>query len=121
MWHSYSYNPENPSGMPKIFIQNMEKTVVVSKTARPLLFLLQEEFIDWMHACGGKGRCTTCKAIILKGEENLIPKSQAEIRYESQNQLASNERLCCQTKLISGDLEVMVPEESKLPHVSYSY
>jgi ferredoxin, 2Fe-2S len=119
MWHSYSYNPENPSGMPKIFIQNMEKTVVVSKTARPLLFLLQDEFIDWMHACGGKGRCTTCKTIILEGEENVNLLTKAEEKYAKNGELLKNERLACQV-LINGDVVIKVPEECKLPHLHYS-
>lgn len=107
--------------MASIVIQNLsEKTIQNPNLSKPLLWIFQENQIDWMHACGGKGRCTTCKAIILKGGENLIPKSPAELRYESQNLLAQNERLCCQTKLIEGDLEIAVPEESKLPHMKYS-
>lgn len=107
--------------MASIVIRNLnEKTIPNPNLAKPLLWIFLENGIDWMHACGGKGRCTTCKAVILKGGENLIPKSQAELRYESQNQLASNERLCCQAKLVAGNLEVEVPQESKLPHVMYS-
>jgi ferredoxin, 2Fe-2S len=105
--------------MPKIFIQNMEKTVVASNTARPLLFLLQDEFIDWMHACGGKGRCTTCKAIIVNGEENLSLPSKAEELYSKKGELLKNERLACQV-LVYGDIIIKVPEETKLPHLNYS-
>lgn len=108
--------------MASIVIRNLpEKTIPNPNLSKPLLWIFLENRIDWMHACGGKGRCTTCKAVILNGGENLIPKSAVELKYESQNQLAPNERLCCQTKLIVGDLEVAVPEESKLPHVQYSY
>ena len=108
--------------MASIVIRNLnEKIIQNPNLAKPLLWIFLENGMDWMHACGGKGRCTTCKAIILKGGENLIPKSAAEIRYESQNQLAANERLCCQAKLVGDDLEIQVPEESKLPHIQYSY
>ena len=108
--------------MASIVIRNLnEKTIQNPNLSKPLLWIFLENGIDWMHACGGKGRCTTCKAVILKGGENLIPKSPAELRYERQNQLAENERLCCQAKLIQGDLEVEIPDESKLPHVLYSY
>jgi 2Fe-2S ferredoxin len=107
--------------MASIVIRNLdEKTIQNPNLSKPLLWIFLENGIDWMHACGGKGRCTTCKAVILKGAENLIPKSPVELKYEGQNQLASNERLCCQTKLIQGELEVLVPEESKLPHLKYS-
>lgn len=107
--------------MASIVIRNLNgKTVQNPNLSKPLLWIFLENGIDWMHACGGKGRCTTCKAEILKGAENLIPKSAAELRYESQHQLAPRERLCCQARLLTGDLEVTVPEESKLPHVVYS-
>ncbi len=107
--------------MASIVIRNLnEKTIQNPNLSKPLLWIFLENGIDWMHACGGKGRCTTCKAVILKGDENLIAKSSVELRYESQNQLASNERLCCQTKLIDGMVELLVPDESKLPHMVYS-
>lgn len=107
--------------MASIVIRNLsEKTIQNPNLSKPLLWIFLENGIDWMHACGGKGRCTSCKAVVLKGEENLIPKSPAELRYESQDQLAANERLCCQAKLTEGDLEIQVPEESKLPHMKYS-
>lgn len=107
--------------MASIVIRNLgEKTIQNPNLSKPLLWIFFENGIDWMHACGGKGRCTTCKAIIEKGSENLIPKSPVELRYESQNLLAANERLCCQAKIIDGAIEVSVPEESKLPHVKYS-
>lgn len=108
--------------MASIVIRNLdEKAIQSPNLSKPLLWIFLENGMDWMHACGGKGRCTTCKAIILEGAENLIPKSPAEFRYESQNLLAANERLCCQAKLMQGNLVVQVPEESKLPHVLYSY
>jgi 2Fe-2S ferredoxin len=108
--------------MATIVIRNLsDKTIQNPNVSKPLLWVFLENGVDWMHACGGKGRCTTCKAVILKGAENLVRKSPAELRYEGQHQLASNERLCCQAKLIEGDLEVRVPDESKLPHIRYSY
>ncbi|MBL7832944.1 MAG: (2Fe-2S)-binding protein [Cyclobacteriaceae bacterium] len=107
--------------MASIVIRNLDKkTIQNPNLSKPLLWIFLENGLDWMHACGGKGRCTTCKAVILKGEENLIPKSAAEIRYESQNQLGPTERLCCQTKLTGGEVEIEVPEASKLPHIRYS-
>lgn len=107
--------------MASIVIRNLsEKTIQNPNLSKPLLWIFLENGIDWMHACGGKGRCTTCKAVILKGGENLIPKSPVELRYESQNQLAANERLCCQTKITGGEIEIEVPESSKLPHLNYS-
>lgn len=105
--------------MAKILIENLEKAIDVTDKTRPLLFLLQDEFIDWMHACGGKGRCTTCKAIIIEGMDNLSATTRAEDRYAEKGALRSNERLACQVRVL-GDIRISVPDECKLPHLKYS-
>ena len=71
-----------------------------------------------MHACGGKGRCTTCKVIVVNGFENFSDVTPAEVRYHQLGALGDTERLSCQTR-ISGDVSIAVPDEYKLPHVQY--
>jgi 2Fe-2S ferredoxin len=105
--------------MHTIFIQNLQKTILTKETSRPLLYILREEFVDWMHACGGKGRCTTCKALIVSGMENLNELSDAERRYFENGELLPGERLACQIR-ITGDIVIKVPEETKLPHLHYT-
>jgi len=106
--------------MAVIVIKNLtEKTLEVQDFSKTLLRHIQKNALDWMHACGGKGKCTTCKVIILQGEENLEPKTMAELKYESQGLLMGNERLACQVK-ITGDVRIEIPDEGKLPHVKYS-
>jgi len=60
----------NKGDMPILSVKNLNIHVPVNDTTRPLLFSLQANFVDWMHACGGKGRCTTCKMQIINGQEN---------------------------------------------------
>lgn len=105
--------------MTRIVIRNLGKTVEVSGFSKTILKAVQEAGIDWMHACGGKGRCTTCKAIILEGEDSLEPLTVAEIRYQHQGLLRSGQRLACQA-IVTGDITVQVPDESKLPHLTYT-
>lgn len=106
--------------MARIVIANWaKKTLEVTDLSKSLLGHLQDNRLDWMHACGGKGRCTTCKAIIIEGSENLQPTTAAEQLYRSQFELADNERLCCQAK-IRGDIVIAIPDENKLPHINYS-
>jgi ferredoxin, 2Fe-2S len=95
------------------------KTVHVTDTRQPLLRHFQENRLDWMHACGGKGRCTTCKVIVVKGDEHLSHVTPAENRYRAMGALKENERLSCQVR-ISGDITIEVPDEYKLPHINYS-
>jgi 2Fe-2S ferredoxin len=107
--------------MAVIVIKNLEeKTLEVKDFSKTILCHVQENALDWMHACGGKGRCTTCKLIVLEGSENLEPKTSAELRYENQGLLVNNERLACQVK-INGSVTIFVPEEGQLPHIKYSH
>jgi 2Fe-2S ferredoxin len=106
--------------MVKIVIENLaQKELTLIEPADSILALFQTEFIDWMHACGGKGRCTTCKMIVTKGMENLSPPTSVELKYRSQGQLMENERLACQAKAF-GFCQIRVPDESKMPHVVYT-
>jgi len=105
--------------MPRIVIRNWSgKALTVTETTKPLLRHFQDAYLDWMHACGGKGRCTTCKAIVLEGMEHFTPLSPAEKRYREQGLLHDNERLSCQAR-ITGDITIAVPDAYKFPHVQY--
>ncbi|MBT1704560.1 2Fe-2S iron-sulfur cluster-binding protein [Chryseosolibacter indicus] len=106
--------------MAKILIRNLfGKMIEVQDRSRTLLQHFHDNRIDWMHACGGKGRCTSCKVIVEQGMENLGDLSVPEQRYRQNNGLKSNERLSCQSKPI-GDIVVSAPAFYKLPHVAYS-
>lgn len=106
--------------MVKIVIENLaQKEVFPEGRVNSVLSVLHSNYIDWMHACGGKGRCTTCKMIVIEGAEHLSPPSEAELNYRKRNELATNERLACQTSVL-GACKIRVPEETKLPHMTYT-
>jgi ferredoxin, 2Fe-2S len=106
--------------MAEILIENLNNLKIqVPAATRSLLSVLQENYIDWMHACGGKGKCTTCKAVILAGSENTGPITSEEQRYLHSGGLKAGERLACQL-MVHGDITIRVPHESKLPHIRYS-
>jgi 2Fe-2S ferredoxin len=106
--------------MARIMIENLfKKTIDAADHSKTLLQHFQDHHIDWMQACGAKGRCTTCKVIIKEGDKNFEPLTRAEQRYMEQGALAPKERLACQAK-IKGDVSLLAPEEYQLPHVVYS-
>ena len=106
--------------MARIMIENLfKKTILATDHSKSLLKHFQEHQVDWMHSCGGKGRCTTCKLIIAEGEEHFQDMTEHEKRYYREGALKTHERLACQTK-ISGDVSLLVPKEYQLPHVKYS-
>jgi len=73
-----------------------------------------------MQACGKKGRCTTCKMLILEGLENLSLETPQELQFRSLGRLAPSERLACQTQLLKKSLTIKVLDPYKFPHLMYT-
>lgn len=105
--------------MPLLTIDNLPAAAVPVPPGATLLAALQAAGHDWMHACGAKGRCTTCRLQVRTGLENLSPPTDAELRYRAAGRLLPTERLTCQAQLPAGDVAGRVPEATQLPHVQY--
>ncbi|MBA9078128.1 MULTISPECIES: 2Fe-2S iron-sulfur cluster-binding protein [Rufibacter] len=105
--------------MGEITVRNLADLRVSVYEGQTVLAALQAQGIDWMHACGARGRCTSCRMIVLQGMENTAPPTPAEERFRSNGRLKPNERLTCQTQL-TGPVTCQVPEQTKLPHMTYS-
>lgn len=105
--------------MPQIIIRNLfNRTITSNETTQVLLETIHQAGIDWMHACGGKGKCTTCAARVIRGMEHLSEESEAELRFRREGRLPEGYRLACQTQVM-GTVELAVPAANKLPHVNY--
>lgn len=89
--------------MAEITIYPDEKKIRLSEGESILAASLREG-IPHVHACGGEGRCTTCRILVLEGEEKCTPRSEAEKTISSKLNFLSNIRLACQTK-ISGSVK----------------
>jgi ferredoxin, 2Fe-2S len=105
--------------MPKLILQNLYQKVVLVEPGQKILTAMGVAGIDWMHACGGKGRCTTCRIIVIAGMAGLGELHPPEVKYRQQGRLKGNERLACQCTL-EADAVGRVPEETKFPHQRYS-
>ena len=109
--------------MALLTIENLPDAAVPVPLGATLLAALQAAGFDWMHACGMKGRCTTCRVQVMAGAEMLGPLTDPEARYRAAGRLQANERLTCQARLVanggSGEVRGRVPEATKLPHVRY--
>jgi 2Fe-2S ferredoxin len=106
--------------MVNIIIENLgQKEVPIADFNKSALQHIQSARVDWLQACGGKGRCTSCKLAVLEGSEHLSEMTPPEIQYRRQGFLKSNERLACQVK-VSGDVVIRVPEDTKLSHLKYT-
>ena len=105
--------------MALLTIENLHGAAVPVPAGATLLAALQAAGHDWMHACGAKGRCTTCRVQVRAGLENLSPPTDAELRYRAAGRLLPHERLTCQARLPAGEVTGRVPDATKLPHVRY--
>lgn len=105
--------------MPLLTIENLPGPPIEVPADATLLAALQAAGHDWMHACGAKGRCTTCRVRVLVGSAHLSPLTAAEERYRAAGRLLPTERLTCQAQLPAGDATGRVPQATKLPHVRY--
>lgn len=105
--------------MPDVTIKNLgSKTIHCdSKTERLLDILLRE--VDWMHACGMKGRCTTCRVDVISGAEALGEITEAEQRFINLGRLNRGSRLSCQA-ILQGDVVIKAPVLYQLPHQIYN-
>ncbi len=105
--------------MPLLTIENLPGAVLEVSTGSTLLAALHGAGFDWMHACGGRGRCTTCRVQVRAGAECLAPLTAAENRYRAAGRLHPDERLACQARLPAGAVRGRVPEATQLPHQRY--
>lgn len=105
--------------MPQLTLQNMGGKTVNVRPGQTVLAALQEAGIDWMHACGGKGRCTSCRIIVVQGTDQLPPLTEPETRFKNLGRLKDNERLTCQC-MPAGNITARVPNATKLPHLIYN-
>ncbi len=56
-----------------------------------------EAGIPHYHACGGNGRCSTCRVLIKEGQDFLTPYTMEETLLRKSIQLPEDVRLACQT------------------------
>tara|TARA_R110000796_G_scaffold252557_1_gene387645 strand:+ start:30467 stop:30790 length:324 start_codon:yes stop_codon:yes gene_type:complete len=106
--------------MGQITIENLNnKEISNTDNSKSVLDIIHESGIDWMHACGKKGRCTTCKIIVVEGADQLTPIEETEQLLFDAGKLQSVERVACQAKLL-GDVKVRVADKNKFPHMTYT-
>lgn len=69
--------------------------------------------ININHSCGGMGTCGTCRVLVLKGNEFLVPRNEIEAEMAEGRGFAPNERLACQTAPVA-EIEVEVLSKKQI-------
>jgi adenylate cyclase len=62
--------------------------------------------IPHYHACGGNGKCSTCRILVMEGMEYLTPHSEKEKLLRERMRIPSNVRLACQTFVTGSPVSV---------------
>ncbi len=70
-----------------------------------ILQALLRQGVHQAHVCGGKGRCSTCRVLILAGLEHCSPRTPREQRLAERLHFPAAVRLACQTHL-TGPLQI---------------
>ena len=79
--------------------------VVTSFPGNTILEISRQAGIPHMSVCGGRARCSTCRTLIVSGNDNLQPKTDAEVKLLDRLNADQSIRLACQAK-VSGDVTV---------------
>ena len=96
--------------MPKLTVENAG-TFDVPENKRLVLALEDEAGLDQLHACGGVGKCTTCRVTVVEGRASPMTGKEQETLRARELDGESGLRLSCQMTMI-GDLTVRA--ESRL-------
>ncbi len=92
-----------------------EKTIPINQD-QTILEAALNAGISHFHACGGKAKCSTCRVLVLEGEEHISRPTKKEARLTSILKLPATVRLACQVKVEGGVVKVerIVKAESEI-------
>ena len=91
------------------YAENLPKNISVEyageKTAdaAPLQTILEishRNDIAHVCVCGGLGKCSTCRVVVLDGLKNCLPRNQVETSMAQKKGFSPEVRLACQTRLV---------------------
>ena len=91
----------------RVIFQPLDKTVVVGQGCT-VLDAVRESGAEFESICGGKGECSKCKVIFVRGSCSIG--SPESIRGLSPDEINRHYCRACQT-LITGDCEFILPVE----------
>lgn len=87
-----------PSTMTQIYYLPDQRLIATDQVCT-LLEASLEAGIPHTHACGGNGRCSTCRVMVLEGQEYCAPRTPAEQALAIQLRFDPSVRLACQTAI----------------------
>jgi adenylate cyclase len=82
-----------------------EKIVEITKEQSILDASLSAGILHF-HVCGGNAKCSTCRILVIDGDNHLTAPSQEECFLKTQMHFPPSVRLACQTHLTGGPVKL---------------
>ena len=98
----FGYFPWKRNNLPQLNI-SPDNIQVEIKDGESILTACLRNNISHLHACGGMGRCSTCRIAVSEGIENCTPANKTEQILAKKIDLPPEFRLACQTE-VTGDV-----------------
>ncbi|WP_116106215.1 adenylate/guanylate cyclase domain-containing protein [Lewinella sp. IMCC34191] len=92
--------------MPTHLIEFTKEGSVQASTDESVLEASLAAGIPLYHACGAKGKCSTCRVLIHEGADHLTPPTDPELALGERMHFPPNVRLACQTRVTGGPVRL---------------
>lgn len=91
---------------PKHFIDFVGERIVAITEEQSILDASLSAGIPHFHACGGNAKCSTCRVLVIDGDDRLTPPTLKESFLNNQMHFPPNVRLACQTRVAEGSVRL---------------
>ena len=81
--------------------------IINIKPGQTILAASIEAGIPHFHVCGGNAKCSTCRVLVLEGEEHLSRPNEKEQRLKNKMQFPPNIRLACQSYVTGESVKLL--------------
>ena len=100
----------------KYLVEFAEEKVIEVSENQSILDASLSAGIQHFHACGGNAKCSTCRVLILEGNDGLTPPTQKESFLKNQMHFPPNVRLACQTHVTGSPIKLrrIIQDESDI-------
>jgi adenylate cyclase len=107
---------QNTKAMEKFTIELLGDSSFPISKDQTILQASLEAGVPHFHACGGKGKCSTCRILVKAGNENLTELTQREADIHKRIPFPPNVRLACQTYVKGENVQVhrMIRDETDI-------
>src|SRR4030095_5434425 len=90
----------------KNLVEFAEEKVIEVTENQSILDASLSAGIPHFHACGGNAKCSTCRVLVIEGDDRLTLPNQKKSFLQSQMHFPPNVRLACQTHVTRGPVKL---------------